>query len=153
MAHGACIGLLIVVALAVTGMPTVSAQPSIDVTPVQRVVDDYISLYRKDALAEWKALFLPGFTASYTNDDGSVTTRGLDDFFERQRAAFARGPVAERLANVRIQRAGHLAQVFADFYFTSGKAPERHGQLMLLLLETHGTFKIAALGFTYHLAK
>jgi hypothetical protein len=124
-----------------------------DVQAVRRVVDDYIALYRQDTLPQWKTLFLPAFTASYTNDDGSVTTRALDDFYERQRAAFERGPVSERLENVRIQRAGRLAQVFADFYFKSGTAAERHGQLMLLLIEEGGGFKIAALAFTYHLVQ
>jgi hypothetical protein len=114
------------------------------------VLDDYIGLYRKDTLERWKTLFLPSFTASYTNDDGSVTTRTLDDFSERQRAAFERGAVSETLENVRITRVGRLAQAFADFHFTSGGAT-RHGQLMLALIEEKGQFRIAALTFTYHL--
>jgi SnoaL-like domain len=117
---------------------------------VRRVLDDYIGLYRKETLERWKALFLPAFTATYTNDDGSVTTRALEDFYERQRAAFERGPVTETLDDVRITRAGRLAQVFADFHFTSGGST-RHGQLMLALIEEKGQFRIAALTFTYHL--
>lgn len=119
---------------------------------VQRVLDDYIGLYRKETLDRWKSLFLPAFTATYTNDDGSVSTRTLDDFYERQRAGFARGEMSETLENVRITRAGRLAQVFADFHFSSG-GTTRHGQLMLALIEEKGQFKIAALTFTYHLAE
>jgi hypothetical protein len=117
---------------------------------VQRVLDDYIGLYRKETLPRWRALFLPGFVASYTNDDGSVTTRSVAEFYERQEKAFAAGEVSETLHNVRIHRVGRLAHVFADFKFTSG-AGTRPGQLMLLMIEEKGAFRIAALTFTYHL--
>jgi hypothetical protein len=117
---------------------------------VQRVLDDYIGLYRKDTLERWKTLFLPGFVASYTNDDGSVTSRSLDEFYQRQLTAFAAGEVSETLHNVRIQRVGHLAHVIADFKFTS-RGTTRPGQLMLLMIEDKAGFKIAALTFTYHL--
>jgi hypothetical protein len=124
--------------------------PASGTDPVQKLVDDYIGLYRKDTLERWKTLFVPGFTASYTNDDGSVTTRNLDDFYERQRRGFAAGDMSETLHNVRIQRAGRLANVFADFRFTSGGST-RSGQLMLLVIEDKGQPRIAALVFTYHL--
>lgn len=122
-----------------------------DDAAVRRVVDDYVGLYRKDTLPRWKALFVPGFIATYTNDDGSVTTRTLDDFYERQRAGFEKGDMQETLHNVRIQRVGKLAHAFADFRFSSGGSAPRPGQLMLLLIEQRGEFKIAALTFTYHL--
>jgi hypothetical protein len=117
---------------------------------VQRVLDDYIGLYRADTLDRWKTLFLPGFAASYTNDDGTVTTRSLDEFYERQRSAFAAGPVSETLHNVRIQRVGRLAHVYADFRFTA-RGSTRPGQLMLLMIDEKGQLKIAALTFTYHI--
>ena len=126
----------------------VSAQQRATEVAVQRVVDDYIGLYRKDSLPQWKTLFLPGFTAAYTNADGGVTTRTLEEFYERQRAAFEREAISETLDNVRINRAGRLAHVFADFRFTSGSTT-RHGQLMLLMIEVKGQFRIAALTFTY----
>jgi hypothetical protein len=124
---------------------------SSDDAAVRRVLDDYIGLYRKDTLERWKTLFVSGFTATYTNDDGSVTTRTLDDFYERQRSGFERGAMNETIQNPRVTRAGKLAHVFTDFVFTSGGAAPRHGQLMLLLIEEKGQFKIAALTFTYHL--
>jgi hypothetical protein len=129
-----------------------SAQPALTSdAAVRRVLDDYIGLYRKDALERWKTLFLPGFVASYTNDDGSVTSRDLEGFYQRQVAAFAAGEVSETLHNVRVHRVGKLAHVFADFRFTS-RGVTRPGQLMLLMVEEQGTFKIAALTFTYHLS-
>ena len=118
---------------------------------VQRVLDDYIGLYKKETLEQWKGLFLPGFTASYTNEDGTVTTRNLNEFYERQLSAFAAGPVSETLHNVKAQRVGRLAHVFADFTFT-GRGSARPGQLMLLMIESQGQLKIAALTFTYHLS-
>lgn len=144
--------------LALVGLVTVlpgvvaDAQPTRnDDAAVQRVLDDYIGLYRKDTLGRWKALFLPGFVASYTNDDGSVTSKNLDEFYERQLAAFAVGAVSETLHNVHIQRVRNLAHVFADFRFT-GRGSTRPGQLMLLMIKDKGEFKIAALTFTYHLS-
>ena len=144
--------LLLLVLTFCVAVPAMSARQDTGADPaVQRVIDDYIGLYRKDTLEKWKALFLPGFTASYTNDDGSVTTRNLEEFYERQRGAFASGEVSETLHNVRIHRAGRLAHVFADFRFTS-RGTTRPGQLMLLLVEERGQPRIAALVFTYHLA-
>ena len=148
--------VVIVCSIAVLGRSGVvvaradNEQSTVDTAAVQRVVDDYIGLYRRDRLEAWKALFVPGFTATYTNDDGSVTTRSLEDFYERQRAGFERGPMSETLDNVRIQRVGRLAHVFADFKFTSGDTT-RAGRLMLLVITVKGEWKIAALTFTYHL--
>ena len=116
---------------------------------VQRVLDDYIGLYRKDTLERWKTLFLPSFTATYTNADGSVSTRTLDQFYEAQRSGFAAGEMSETLDNVRIQRTGRLAHASADFRFTS-RGSTRQGKLMLLMIEERGQLRIAALAFTYH---
>jgi hypothetical protein len=126
-----------------------AVQPEADLAPVQRVVDDYIGLYTKDRLTEWKGLFLPSFTATYTNADGTVSHRTLEEFYESQRAGFARGPMSETLHDVRLTRDGRLAHAFAGFDFTSG-GNTRRGQLMLLLIEVEGQFKIAALAFSYH---
>ena len=59
------------------------------------------------------------------------------------------GAMSETLDGVRIERVGRLAHVFADFRFTS-RGSERPGQLMLLMIEDRGQFRIAALAFTYH---
>lgn len=142
--------------IALTGLVAASvgvaqvASPSDSLAPVQRVVDDYISLYTKERLSEWKALFLPSFTATYTNADGTVSVRTLEEFYESQRAGFAKGPMTETLSNLRITRQGRLAHAVADFDFTSGSTT-RHGRLMLLLIDVSGEFKIVALTFSYHL--
>ena len=138
--------------LSIAPAPAATQSLGNDEAAVRRVLADYIGLYREETLERWKALFLPGFVASYTNDDGSVTSRNLDEFYQRQQNAFAAGPVAETLDNVRIHCAGHLAQVFADFRFTS-RGVTRPGQLMLLMIEDKGALEIAALTFTYHLQR
>jgi hypothetical protein len=126
-----------------------SAPASNDVQAVRRVVDDYIGLYTKERLQEWKTLFLPAFTATYTNADGTVSVRTLDEFYDSQRAGFAKGPMSETLHDLRIIREGRLAHAFAGFDFTSG-GRTRRGQLMLLLIESKGEFRIAALTFSYY---
>jgi hypothetical protein len=79
---------------------------------VNALLEDYIGLYTRDTLERWRDLFLPDFIATSTNDDGSTTTRGLDAFYERQRALFATGkPVSEVLRNAEIRRANSLAFV------------------------------------------
>ena len=105
------------------------AQSTVADAAVQRVLDDYIGLYRKDTLERWKTLFLPSFTATYTNADGSVSSRTLNEFYEAQRSGFAAGEMSETLQNVRIQRTGRLAHASADFRFTS-RGSSRDGKLM-----------------------
>jgi hypothetical protein len=136
----------LLVAALLAGQPP---QAPADLAPVQRAVDDYIGLYTKARLPEWKALFLPTFTATYTNADGTVSARTMEEFYESQRAGFERGPMSETLHEVRIVREGRLAHAFAGFDFTSG-GNTRRGQLMLLLIEEEGRFRIAALTFSYH---
>ena len=145
------VALLAIVCIAVVN-PHGEAAPQSersDEAPIRRVLDDYIGLYRADALTRWKALFVPGFVASYTNTDGSVRSRTLDEFYASQKAGFDSGAMSETLHGVRIERVGRLAHVFADFRFTS-RGSERPGQLMLLMIEDRGQFRIAALAFTYH---
>jgi len=133
------------------GTVSLLAQSTVADAAVQRVLDDYIGLYRKDTLERWKTLFLPSFTATYTNADGSVSSRTLNEFYEAQRRGFAAGEMSETLQNVSIQRTGRLAHASAAFRFTS-RGVGRDGKLMLLLIEERGQLKIAALVFTYHLA-
>ena len=105
--------------------------------PCKRVVDDYIGLYTKERLPEWKALFLPSFTADVHERRWHRRGRTLEEFYESQRAGFARGPMSETLHDLRITREGRLAHAFAGFDFTSGGSTRR-GQLMLLLIESKG---------------
>ncbi len=146
------IAIGVVAVLTMAALPAGFAQvapASADLAPVRRVVDDYIGLYTKERLPEWKALFLPSFTATYTNADGTVSVRSLEEFYDSQRAGFAKGPMSETLHDLRITREGRLAHAFAGFDFTSGGSTRR-GQLMLLLIESKGEFRIAALTFSYY---
>lgn len=141
----ACFVLLLVLVITTPGFAQTGGEA------VRKVLDDYIGLYRADTLERWRTLFLPGFVAAFTNDDGSVTTRTLDEFYERQRKFFATGrPIREELQNVRIVRQGHIANVTADFVLFDGES-KRPGRLMLLFIEERGVFKIHSLIFTSHL--
>jgi hypothetical protein len=117
---------------------------------VAGLLHDYISLYARDSLERWRDLFLAGFIATSRNEDGSTTTRSLDEFYERQRALFATGkPVGEVLENTEIRRTGSLASVRADFVWTDTEVTRR-GILMLLLIVDGGKFKVQSLTFSYH---
>lgn len=117
---------------------------------ISRLLTDYIGLYKHDSLERWRDLLLPGFIATSTNDDGSVTTRNREEFYARQRALFATGrPVSEVLENTRVIRTGNLASVSSDFVWTDGET-SRRGRLMLLLILDRGAFRIQALTFSYH---
>lgn len=117
---------------------------------VGALLKDYIGLYTEESLERWRELFLPGFIATSTNEDGSVTTRSLDEFYERQRKLFGPGKsVSEALENTRVERAGKLAVVRSDFVWKGG-AVTRHGRLMMLLIAERGRLKIQALTFSYN---
>lgn len=116
---------------------------------LRRVVDDYVGLYRKDTLAEWRALFLPTFTSTSTNSDGTVTVRSLDEFYDSQARGFARAKeMSETLEHVVIARSGRLATAWADFVFHQD-GTSRQGRLVLTLVRTEGNWRIASLLFSY----
>ena len=116
--------------------------------PLRTVVDDYVGLYRKDTLAEWRKLFLPTFTSTSTNQDGTIIIRSLDEFYDSQASGFAReGDVGDagerrhpavpadrhRVGGLRIPPGWHVAA----------------GRLVLTLVETEGVWRIASLMFSY----
>lgn len=110
---------------------------------------DYVGLYRRETLDEWENLFLPGFTAANTRDDGSVNVRSRQVFFEAQRRYHARvDGLREDLENVRIEQHGPLASVWADYVVTEGPRKNR-GKLMLLLIRDKNEFRIHSLIFAY----
>jgi hypothetical protein len=111
---------------------------------------DYIRLYTRDSLPEWRELFLPEFVATAINEDGSTTTRGLDAFYERQQGLFATGkPVSEALHNTVTSRTGSLACVYSEYVWTDGEVT-RPGRLMMLVVAERGALKIQSLTFSYH---
>ncbi len=117
---------------------------------LRQVVADYVGLYRRETLEDWRKLFLSSFGVASTTAEGSVNLRSLEEFYLAQKRYLDSGrPIQETLENVRIDRQGRLASVWADFILNdSGK--ERRGKLVLLLIEDRGAFKIHSLMFSYH---
>jgi len=116
---------------------------------LRTLLHDYIALYRSDSLDRWRMLFLPSFTVAFTNADGSITERSLEQFVERQRQGFARSPdMHEVLENVAIQQRGSLASVWADFVFTAD-GQSRRGKLVMLCIRDRDAWRIQSLLFSY----
>lgn len=133
--------------LALTG--TADAHADATRSAVDRVVADYIGLYAGPTLDRWRALFHPAVVVAFPADDGSITTRTLDEFVERQRNYFGTGrKISERLENVRVDMGRRIARVSADFVFID-EGEERPGKLGLHLAEGQGGWKIVAVLFAY----
>ena len=117
---------------------------------VDRIVADYIGLYAAPTLDRWRTLFHPAVVVAFPAEDGSITTRGLDEFVERQRNHFATGrKISERLENVRVDMGRRIARVTADFVFVD-EGEERPGKLGLHLAEGQDGWKIVAVLFSYN---
>lgn len=120
-----------------------------DDAALRQLVADYTGLYTREALPRWRGLFLPEFTAASTNGDGSVTVRALEAFHAAQERGFAESAdMGERLENVRIERHGDLASVWADFVFRADGPPER-GRLVLLAIRRQDGWRFHSLMFAY----
>lgn len=119
------------------------------VSDLEKVVSDYVGLYKRESLPEWKKLFLPHFTVASTREDGTLGERTLEEFYEAQKRYFESGrDIKEVLENVQIERKGKLASVWADFVLTDN-GETRRGKLVLLLIEGPEGFKIHSLMFSY----
>jgi len=117
---------------------------------LEKVVADYVGLYNRESLPEWKKLFLPHFTVASTREDGTVGERTLEEFYEAQRRYFESDrDIREVLENLQIERKGKLASVWADFVLTDN-GETRRGKLVLLLIEGPEGFKIHSLMFSYY---
>jgi hypothetical protein len=117
---------------------------------LEKTIHDYISLYSKDTLDQWKTLFHPSVIVAFPADDGGITIRNLDEFLERQRNYFAkRKSISERLENVQILEGKRIARVTADFIFID-EGVEKPGKLGLHLVESNDGWKIVAVIFSYN---
>ena len=85
----AAIGSLLVVFAALSARAADDAPPSD--AALRKIVADYVGLYRADALDQWKDLFHPGLTVADPRPDGSIRVRGLQEFYQGQKGAFAAG--------------------------------------------------------------
>ncbi len=137
------------VTLAVLLSGLASAPVSTTEDEIDALLRDYIGLYARDTLDTWRSLFHPGFVAAFTNDDGTTTSKALDEFVARQRNYFASGrPIREELRQVKVERLGPLASVRAGFVLHDGPA-DKAGRLMMLLIRDRDRFLIQSLVFTY----
>lgn len=117
---------------------------------LQKVIKDYIGLYRADSLDQWKLLFHPSVTVVFPADDGSVNVRNLEEFFQRQKNFFAtRKSVSERLENMQVFEGRRIARVTADFIFID-EGVEKPGKLGIHLVEGTEGWKIVAILFSYN---
>jgi hypothetical protein len=119
---------------------------------LQRLVADYTGLWRRETLARWEHLFLPGFTVASTNADGTITVRTREEFLAAQRRYHdSVTGLREDLENVRVDRQGRLASVWADYVVTEGPGgTTRRGRLVLLAIEDRGEYRFHSLMFSYH---
>jgi SnoaL-like domain len=116
---------------------------------LDQVLKDYIGLYQKDTLDQWKTLFHPSVTVFFPGDDGAINVRNLEEFFERQKNYFARRKsISERLENVQTLEGKRIARVTADFIFID-EGVEHPGKLGLHLVEGKDGWKIVAVLFSY----
>jgi hypothetical protein len=140
--------LIVIALLTLAAASHAHADPARDA--VDRVVADYIGLYAGPTLDRWQALFHPAVVVAFPAEDGSITTRGLAEFVERQRNYFATGRrISERLENVRIDMGRRIARVSADFIFID-EGEERPGKLGLHLAEGQDGWRIVAVLFAYN---
>jgi hypothetical protein len=119
---------------------------------LQRLVAEYTGLWRRETLPQWERLFLPGFTVASTNADGTITVRTREEFLAAQRRYHSRvSGLREELENVRIEKQGRLASIWADYVVTEGPGgATRRGRLVLLAIEDRGEYRFHSLMFSYH---
>lgn len=140
--------LTVIAALLVAVSLRAQSSPDSADVKIRKAVADYVGLYRKDSLDAWEKLFLPSFTAANTRADGGTSMRTREEFFASQRRYHERADVTEELENVRIERNGRLASVWADFIVNENGRRSR-GKLVLLAMEDAGQFRFHALMFAY----
>ena len=117
---------------------------------LERLVADYTGLYTRDALPRWRELFLPTFTSASIAADSTVSLRRLDEFYSAQERAFSSAKrMGERLENLRIERRGRLATVWADFVYWYDDS-ERRGRLVLTAICQRNVWRFASLMFSYY---
>lgn len=130
-----------------------SEPPAEPPAAVTKVIHDYIALYTRATLEEWKTLFHPALSVAHPADDGSIRVRNLEEFFAAQKGYFDSGrAISERLENVRIEPGRRIARVTADFVFVD-EGEERRGTLGLHLAEGQSGWKIVAILFSYDQAR
>ena len=117
---------------------------------LDKVIKDYVGLYQKETLDEWKKLFHSSVTVVFPADNGGVNVRNLEEFFQRQKDYFEkRKSISERLENVQLFEGRRIARVVANYVFID-EGEERPGKLGLHLVEGTDGWKIVAVLFSYN---
>lgn len=137
--------------LAWAAVVPLSAQSAADLDrSLHRLVADYTGLYTRDSLPKWRELFLPTFTAASTRADSSVSVRGLAEFYAAQERSFTTATkMGERLENLRVERRGRMATVWADFVYWHDD-DGRRGRLVLTAIFQREGWRFHSLMFSYH---
>lgn len=143
--------LLVAAAMLALAAPAALAAQSQDSSEakLQKTVADYVGLYQRGTLDQWEKLFLPSFSAANTRADGTTSMRTREEFFASQRRYHERAEVTERLENVRMERNGRLASIWADF-IVNENGKESRGRLVLLAIEDASEWKFHSLMFGYN---
>ncbi|HSE42281.1 MAG TPA: nuclear transport factor 2 family protein [Acidobacteriota bacterium] len=142
-----CVVILLFVASGILSADEINSSESR--ASLDKVLKDYIGLYQRDTLVEWKKLFHPSVMVFFPADDGTINARNLDEFFQRQKNYFnTRKSVSERLENVQIFEGRQIARVVANYVFID-EGEERPGKLGLHLVEGNDGWKIVAVCFSY----
>lgn len=116
---------------------------------IEKAVADYVGLYARPSLERWKSLFHPSLVVAHPAENGTIRTRGLEEFFKAQKDYFETGrKISERLENIRIEAGRRIARVSADFVFVD-EGQESRGTLGLHLIDTNDGWKITAIVFSY----
>jgi hypothetical protein len=116
---------------------------------LDKVIKDYIGLYTKETLDEWKKLFHPSVTVVFPADDGGINVRNLEEFFQRQKNYFAqRKSISERLENVQVFEGRRIARIVADYVFID-EGVEKSGKVSLHIVDGKEGWKIVAVLFSY----
>lgn len=136
-------------AWAAAGPLNAQSAPDLD-RSLHRLVADYTGLYTRDSLPKWRELFLPTFTAASTRADSSVSVRGLAEFYAAQERSFTTATkMGERLENLRVERRGRMATVWADFVYWHDD-DGRRGRLVLTAIFQREGWRFHSLMFSYH---
>lgn len=117
---------------------------------LEQTVSDYVALYNREQLEEWKQLFHPDLVVAFPDDEnGSIVTRDLEKFYAAQKRFFDSGVQGgERLENVQIHSGRRIGRVTADFVFWEG-TKESRGKLGLHMVESAAGWKIVSVVFSY----
>jgi hypothetical protein len=139
----------VIVLFVVCGVLSANENSSESRAALDKVIKDYIGLYQKDTLDDWKKLFHPSVMVFFPADDGTINARNLEEFFQRQKNYFnTRKSVSERLENVQILEGKRIARVIANYVFID-EGEERPGKLGLHLVEGNDGWKIVSVVFSY----